>query len=134
MIPPRTHNFPRKFRRIILPGLIDPHVNVRGSADNMEDWLSCTKAALLGGYTMICVVPTDRDQVRDSNKWNKLKLAAESASHCDYAIIVGSSTDVAKCQDLYPAAIFLDQHPVSALNVILNNFKIGRRVLSEHWD
>ena len=44
---------------LLLPGLIDPHVHVRGLKQSYkEDWISLSKAAIFSGNTFILICRT----------------------------------------------------------------------------
>ena len=80
-----------------LPGVIDGHVHFRQPGlEQEEDWVSGTRAAVMGGVTTVLempntVPPTDTvDRARA-----KLRLAGASA-HCDFGVfgLVGTSADL----------------------------------------
>ena len=77
-----------------IPGLIDPHVNMREpGATHKEDWASGTGAALAGGFTQVLAMPNTNPPVVDSES---LALAAQLAAGgacCDFGLYLGAGAD-----------------------------------------
>ena len=62
---------------IKLPGLIDPHVQLREpGATHKEDWGSGTQAGLAGGYTMLLAMPNTDPPITDENSYSVAASAA----------------------------------------------------------
>ena len=77
-----------------LPGLIDPHVHLREpGATHKEDFDSGTTAALVGGFTMVMVMPNTQPPLVDSKSLALAYDAAKAKARCDYGIYLGASTD-----------------------------------------
>lgn len=67
-------------KKLVLPGLIDPHVHVRDMEQSQkEDWLSASKSAIAGGITSICDMPnTIPPTTTEENLNTKRKSAKKS--------------------------------------------------------
>jgi len=86
--------------RICIPALVDPHVHVRepGFA-HKEDWKTCTKAALRGGYTAIMDMPNNREPVTSLETVERKSTIAAKKSYIDfgiYAALVEDNADELK--------------------------------------
>jgi len=71
----------------VLPGIIDPHVHFREPGfEYEEDWLSGTRAAVMGGVTTVLEMPnTDPPTATAERARAKLSLAAGRA-FCDHGL------------------------------------------------
>eukprot|EP00049_Salpingoeca_infusionum_P015325 m.296587 g.296587 ORF g.296587 m.296587 type:complete len:2279 (-) comp15857_c0_seq1:170-7006(-) len=79
---------------IRLPGLIDVHVHLREpGGEYKEDWDTGTKAALAGGFTMVCVMPNTSPAIVNDQTLDDVKALAGSKAHCDFACFVGANSD-----------------------------------------
>lgn len=80
--------------KLILPGLIDPHVHLRdpGQTDK-EDFYTGTCAALNGGFTTICDMPNNKVPITTLEALDeKIKIAKEKIV-CDVGFHFGSLGD-----------------------------------------
>lgn len=69
--------------RVVIPGLIDPHVHMRcPGMESKEDWVSGVRAALAGGVTTLIDMPNTRPA---TETFEALKLKREAASEADKA-------------------------------------------------
>jgi len=76
--------------KIMLPGLIDPHVHVRdlGQSDK-EDWASASKAALAGGITTIFDMPNNKPPTVNLTNLNlKREVAKKSLVNYKFNLAV----------------------------------------------
>lgn len=80
--------------KLILPGLIDPHVHLRDPGQtHKEDFYTGTCAALAGGFTTILDMPNNKTPITTSEKLNeKIKIAREKIV-CDVGFYFGSLGD-----------------------------------------
>lgn len=80
--------------KLILPGLIDPHVHLRDPGQtNKEDFYTGTSAALAGGFTTIFDMPNNKVPITTSKILNeKIKIAKEKIV-CDVGFYFGSLGD-----------------------------------------
>ena len=84
-------------RTIKLPGLIDVHVHLREpGATHKEDVLSGTRAALAGGFTMVCAMPNTQPAVTSDEALRACELIYEQKAVCDYGLFAGASADNAE--------------------------------------
>ena len=80
------------YKTIRLPGLIDTHVHVREPGQEYkEDWETCTKAALAGGFTMIGAMPNTQPGIVDSKTLTQLQDIASKKAYCDYGLYLGAN-------------------------------------------
>ncbi len=80
-----------------LPGLCDPHVHVRGLGQrHKEDFGSCTRAALAGGFTTILAMPNTRPPIVDEGALGLYQAEARSEALCDYGFHLGATADNAR--------------------------------------
>jgi carbamoyl-phosphate synthase/aspartate carbamoyltransferase/dihydroorotase len=78
--------------KIILPGLIDPHVHLRDpGGTHKEDWDSGTAAALAGGFTTVCAMPNTTPPIIDSAALAQTLANAAQKARCDYGVYVGAT-------------------------------------------
>ncbi len=80
--------------KLILPGLIDPHVHLRDPRQtNKEDFYAGTCAAVAGGFTTIIDMPNNKVPIINSERLNeKIKIAKEKIV-CDVGFHFGSMGD-----------------------------------------
>jgi len=80
--------------KLILPGLIDPHVHLRDPGQTQkEDFYTGTCAALAGGFTTILDMPNNKIPIATSAKLDeKIKIAKEKIV-CDVGFYFGSLGD-----------------------------------------
>lgn len=80
--------------KLILPGLIDPHVHLRDPGQTWkEDFYTGTCAALAGGFTTILDMPNNKIPIISSKKlYEKIKIAKEKIV-CDAGFYFGSLGD-----------------------------------------
>ena len=80
--------------KLILPGLIDPHVHLRDPGQtNKEDFYTGTCAALAGGFTTIIDMPNNRVPITTRRRLEeKIKIAKEKIV-CDVGFYFGSMGD-----------------------------------------
>ncbi|OYV24443.1 MAG: dihydroorotase [Rhodospirillales bacterium 20-58-10] len=81
----------------ILPGIIDPHVHFRdggnGGINGVEDLLSGTKGAVLGGVTSVFDMPNTTPAAIDVETLNAKRKYITGHAYCDVGIYVGATTD-----------------------------------------
>ncbi len=89
-----------------LPGLADPHVHVRGLGQrHKEDFTSCTRAALAGGFTTVLAMPNTRPAIVDEAALLAYQAEARAEAVCDYGFHLGATeTNFAAVAGLAPHA------------------------------
>jgi len=81
-------------RKLILPGLIDPHVHLRDPGQtHKEDFYTGTCAALAGGFTTIFDMPNNKVPVTTSKLLNEKIKIAKKKIVCDVGFYFGSMGD-----------------------------------------
>ncbi len=84
----------------ILPGIIDPHVHFRdggqGGIPGVEDMLSGTKGAILGGVTAVFDMPNTNPAGTDAETLNAKRDYIHGHAYCDVGIYAGATTDNAE--------------------------------------
>ncbi len=79
---------------ITLPGLIDPHVHFRTPGQtHKEDFITGTKAALVGGYTMVLDMPNNLEPITTLERLQNKKKIAKKQILCDVGFYFGSLGD-----------------------------------------
>jgi allantoinase len=74
--------------RHVVPGVIDGHVHFREPGfESKEDWLSGSRAAVMGGVTTVLDMPNTNPQTRDPETARVKKALAEATSYCDFGLI-----------------------------------------------
>lgn len=101
--------------KIVIPGLIDPHVHFRDPGlTHKEDWKSGSQAAAHGGYTTVIDMPNTIPPTDTLKAFKEKKEIAKKKSVVDFAIHAGVKTqkDVDEILKEKPAAykIFMDLH------------------------
>lgn len=82
--------------KLILPGLVDPHVHLREpGGTHKEDWDSGTAAALAGGFTAVLAMPNTRPPITDAESLELVLEAAQNKARCDYGQFIGAGPDQA---------------------------------------
>lgn len=80
--------------KIILPGLIDPHVHLREPGNiQKEDFYTGTAAALAGGYTTIIDMPNNKIPITTFERLNEKITIAKKKIVCDVGFYFGSLGD-----------------------------------------
>jgi dihydroorotase len=81
----------------ILPGIIDPHVHFRdggqGGVAGVEDMLSGTKGAVLGGVTSVFDMPNTTPAATDAATLNAKRDYIAGHAFCDVGIYVGATKE-----------------------------------------
>lgn len=81
-----------KTRLVKMPGLIDVHVHLREpGANHKEDILSGTRAALAGGYTLVCAMPNTSPSVVNRETLELVEDLYERKAVCDYGLFLGAT-------------------------------------------
>jgi dihydroorotase-like cyclic amidohydrolase len=98
-----------------LPGLIDPHVHLRDpGATHKEDFLTGTRAALAGGFTMLLDMPNNPGApVVSAESLEAKEEAAGTKIVCDVGLYYGatphnSPTYAAVAQHVFGLKLYLD--------------------------
>ncbi|MGH7203775.1 MAG: amidohydrolase family protein [Candidatus Levyibacteriota bacterium] len=78
---------------ITLPGLIDPHVHLRYLDSHKEDFLTSTKAAIAGGFTMVIDMPNNSEPITTFSRLQKKSEQAYREISCDLGFYFGSLGD-----------------------------------------
>jgi carbamoyl-phosphate synthase/aspartate carbamoyltransferase/dihydroorotase len=77
-----------------LPGLIDPHVHLRGpGAAHREDFDSGTAAALAGGFTAVLCKPDTDPPLTDGPSLAQAQSEARDRARCDYGLYLAAGAD-----------------------------------------
>lgn len=80
--------------KLILPGLIDPHVHLRDPGQiQKEDFYTGTCAALAGGFTRIFDMPNNKIPITTFEKLNEKIQNAKEKIVCDIGFYFGSMGD-----------------------------------------
>ncbi len=75
--------------RFVVPGAVDPHVHVREPGFTYkEDWETCSKAALRGGFSMIYDMPNNRKPIIDRASLQEKKEIALEKSLVDFGLYI----------------------------------------------
>ena len=83
-----------KTRFVKLPGLIDVHVHLREpGGEHKEDIYTGTKAALAGGYTMVCAMPNTNPAVVDEQSLTLVENLYKQKALCDYGLYLGATAN-----------------------------------------
>jgi dihydroorotase len=81
----------------VLPGIIDPHVHFRdgghGGVAEVEDMLSGTRGAVLGGVTAVFDMPNTNPAATDAATLNAKRDYIARHAFCDVGIYVGATKD-----------------------------------------
>lgn len=86
--------------KIVLPGLIDPHVHLRDpGANHKEDFFTGTSAALAGGVTTVIDMPNNSPPTISQQRLNEKENIAKHKAVCDYGFHIGATdTNAAEAQ------------------------------------
>src|SRR5437879_3078269 len=100
---------------IQLPGLIDPHVHLRDpGATHKEDFLTGTRAALAGGFTVVLDMPNNPSApVVSPDALARKEQAALGRVACDVGFFYGATPDNAPTYeqvspDVFGLKLYLD--------------------------
>lgn len=114
---------------VSLPGLIDPHVHFRTPGQEYkEDFVSGTKAAVAGGFTLVCDMPNNKIPIINERLLNeKIKIASKNI-FCDIGFHFGSLGDnLEEFEKVYKKVIGLKLY----LNETTGNFLIDKKTLKK---
>ena len=79
---------------VVLPGLIDSHAFVpRIATSNSNEIAQVTEAALLGGFTMVQLMPTGAESSIEDALTLDVARANANGAHCDYILGVSATPD-----------------------------------------
>ncbi len=91
----------------ILPGIIDPHVHLRdggqGGIPGVEDMLTGTRAAILGGVTTVFDMPNTTPAATDEATLNAKRAYVPGHAWCDIGLYVGATKHNAEILGLLEA-------------------------------
>ena len=77
--------------KLLMPGLIDPHVHFRDpGATHKEDFESGTRAALRAGVTTIFDMPNTKPAVFTLENLEAKRVIAAEKAHCHYGLFFGA--------------------------------------------
>jgi len=112
--------------KYILPGAIDTHVHFRDPGDTHKgDAETESRAAITGGVTTICDMPSTKPAVLTLNIWQQKKEIYEHKCLCNFGLYMGSSLN--NLEDLKRA----DENKfIPAIKVYMAE-SIGKMTLSE---
>ncbi|MDO8639653.1 MAG: amidohydrolase family protein, partial [bacterium] len=80
--------------KIILPGLIDPHVHLRDPGQTeKEDFYTGTCAAIAGGFTTILDMPNNKVPITTLERLEEKISFAKQKTACDIGFYFGSLGD-----------------------------------------
>ncbi|MDP3742236.1 MAG: dihydroorotase family protein [Candidatus Micrarchaeota archaeon] len=78
--------------KLLLPGLIDPHVHLRDPGQTYkEDFYTGTCAALAGGVTTILDMPNNSPPIISQQRLNEKNSVAKTKAVCDYGFHIGAT-------------------------------------------
>jgi len=78
--------------KLLLPGLIDPHVHLRDPGQtNKEDFYTGTCAAIAGGVTTILDMPNNSPPIISQRRLDEKKAVAKAKAVCDYGFHIGAT-------------------------------------------
>lgn len=113
--------------KLLLPGLIDPHVHLRDLGQtNKEDFYTGTCAAVAGGFTTILDMPNNKTPITTLEKLNQKIKIAKKKIVCDIGFYFGSLGDnLEEFNKIQPMVYGLKLY----LNETTGNFLINKHLL-----
>lgn len=119
--------------KLVLPGLIDPHVHLRYMDPQKEDFLTGNAAALAGGFTTILDMPNNKIPI---TTFPRLQAKIDQAKHytrCDVGFYFGSLgnnlSEFEKVKDLvFGLKLYLN---LTTGNFIINEAKL--KTIYKRW-
>jgi len=127
--------------RFVVPGAVDPHVHVREPGFTYkEDWETCSKAALRGGFSMIYDMPNNRKPITGLAALREKKEIALEKSLVDFGLYIalteqnaGSIGTLSLSPDVCGIKVYASQTTgdilVESENALLNVFEQPKPVL-----
>src|SRR5437667_4220764 len=93
---------------VYLPGLIDPHVHLRDpGATHKEDFVTGTRAALAGGFTLVLDMPNNPgDPTISPNALSRKEASATGRVACDVGFFYGATADNAPTYPHVAGSVF----------------------------
>jgi dihydroorotase len=80
--------------KLVLPGLIDPHVHLREPGDTYkEDFVTGSKAAIAGGFTTVIDMPNNAVPTTTMKRLEEKKRLAKKKAYCDVFFHFGGTDD-----------------------------------------
>lgn len=125
--------------KIVIPGLIDPHVHFRDPGlTKKETWETGSMAGAHGGYTTVIDMPNTNPPTDTLEAFKEKKEIALKKSYCDFGLQAGVRTkkDVDKILREKPAAykIFMDLYTVDQLDEMFSYINDTGKVLCLHCE
>jgi len=126
--------------KLILPGLIDPHVHLRDpGATHKEDFYTGTSAALAGGVTTILDMPNNSPSVVSQREIDEKQAIAAQKAVCDYGFYIGvTSANAHEAQESSAVAMKLYLGATTGNLLVEDNaaleeiFSTYKKVISVH--
>lgn len=131
---PKAENVIDLDGKLLLPGIVDPHVHFREPGfTHKEDFYTGSKAALAGGVTTACEMPNTSPRTDSVKRFKKKKKTAESKSYIDFglhALLTDSSEEGEKL--LEEGATSLKLYPELTDDSNISAFKDKSTIITVH--
>ena len=114
--------------KLVLPGLIDPHVHLREPGDSYkEDFVTGSRAAIAGGFTTVMDMPNNKIPTITKEKLDeKIQLAKQKAV-CDILFHFGGTDDnFDEVKKANPASLKLYLGETTGMLVLKNQNSLER--------
>ncbi len=80
--------------RLVIPGIIDPHVHFRVPGEEYkEDWESGSRAAVAGGVTTVLDMPNNQPPTTTLDRLSKKRRMIAGKSYVNYGLYIGATED-----------------------------------------
>lgn len=90
----------------VLPGIIDSHVHFRQPGlEHKEDWLTGTRAAVMGGVTTVLDMPNTVPPTDTADRAQAKLALAGSSAYCDFGLLGLAGSDVSAATELIESGL-----------------------------
>ena len=118
--------------KVVLPGLIDPHVHFRMPGDgHKEDWNTGSKAAVSGGFTTVLDMPNTSPPTTDRERLSQKRKLIEGKSYVNYGLYMGATStnleEIKSAEHIAGVKVYLG----SSTGDLLADYNVLEAVLSE---
>ena len=119
--------------KLVMPGIIDPHVHFRvPGGEHKEDWPTGSAAAAAGGVTTVLDMPNNDPPITSQEFLKKKKALIEGRSLVNYGLYMGATEDnleeIKQTREIAGVKVYLGS---STGSLLVKDYTVVERLLKE---